>query len=168
MKLKLSKRSRGWLGNLLLLALIYWAVQSYQGRDAPDSGPAPAIDAVALDGKHISLRHYRGRPTLVYFWATWCHVCGLTRDSINAIAREHPVITIASQSGNDAEIESYIDEHRFDAIVINDRDNRLSRQYGVNAFPSIFIVDAEGNIDDVEIGLSSEWGLRFRLWRAGI
>ncbi len=166
MRRPLSKRSRSWLGHLLLLILIYWAVQAYQGRDAADSGPAPPIEAIALNGEAISLQSLKGQPLLIYFWATWCHICALTRDSIDNIAQDHPVITIASQSGEDYEIRSYIDEHNFSAIVINDRDNRLSQRYGVNAFPSVFVLDAKGEIDDVEIGLSSEWGLRLRLWLA--
>ena len=163
---KLAKRSRGWLGNIVLLVLIYWAVQAYQGRDAPDAGPAPPIEATDMQGAPISLENYRGQPTLLYFWATWCHVCALTRNSIDNIAQDHQVITIASQSGSDGAIQAYLKEHDFRATVINDSDNRLSREYGVQAFPTLFVLNAKGEIDDVEIGLSSEAGIRFRLWQA--
>ncbi len=162
-----SKRARGWLLNIAIILAFYWAVQLYQGRDAPSSGPAPQIEGIDLNGQPVSLQAHRGQATLIYFWATWCRVCALSRDTIADIARDHPVITIASQSGSDAELSRYVKEHGFNVPVINDHDNRLSQRYGVRAFPSIFIIDGDGNISDVEIGLSSEWGLRLRLWKAG-
>ena len=152
--------------NLILFLVVYVAIQAYQGRDAPGSGLAPDIRGVSLSGERVSLADYRGQPVLLYFWATWCGVCLLTRDSIDAIAVDHPVITVAIQSGEDHEVLAYTQEHGFTPPVINDRAGRLSDAYGVRAFPSVFILNSKGEIEDVEIGLSSEWGLRLRLWWA--
>lgn len=33
--------------------------------------PAPAFSLKALDGKVTALADHRGRPVLLYFWATW-------------------------------------------------------------------------------------------------
>lgn len=162
-----SKTLRRWLINILIFALIYWAIQAYQSRGAPSSGFAPQIEGITLNKQRFSLQSLKGEPVLIYFWATWCGICSLTRDSINNIAQDHQVITIATQSGSTTEISEYINEYNFSAPVINDEQSVLSQRYGVRAFPSIFIIDAHGEISDVEIGLSSEWGLRLRLWWAG-
>ena len=143
-------------------------IQAYHARHAPQSGPAPDIQALDLNGQHVELKHYQGKATLVYFWATWCGVCSMTRGSIDNIAQDHPVITIASQSGNNEEIKTYQQQHQFDVTIINDKQGQISQAYGVQAFPSMFILDSKGNISDVEIGLSSEWGLRLRLWWASL
>ncbi len=158
-------RWRGWAINAALLLLLYLAVQAWQGRDAP-SGPAPPFSATTLDGRAVTLEAYRGRPVLLYFWATWCNVCALTRDAVDAIALDHPVLTIASQSGSDAKVAAYVAEHDFRAPVVNDRSNEITRRYGVRAYPTFFILDGEGHIREVEVGLTSEWGLRLRLWLA--
>ncbi len=163
-----KKKLLRWFTNILIIVMIYWAVQLYQSRAAPSSGPAPQIEATTINGTRISLQSFQGKPILVYFWATWCGICSLTNGTINSIARDYPVITIASQSGDTAEILKYTTEHKFTAPVINDELGTLSQDYGIRAFPSIFIIDGRGEISDVEIGLSSEWGLRFRLWWAGV
>ena len=33
--------------------------------------PAPSFSLKALDGKAAALAEHRGRPVLLYFWATW-------------------------------------------------------------------------------------------------
>ncbi len=166
LKAHTRKTLKSWTINIALLVSVYLMVQIYQGRHAPQSGAAPNIQATDISGQQIELEHYLGKPTLIYFWATWCNICGLTRSSINNIAQDHPVITIASQSGGNGEIQAYQKKHQFDVTIINDKSGQLSNAYGVHAFPTIFVLDSQGNISDVEIGLSSEWGLRLRLWWA--
>lgn len=168
MKAPSRKSLKTWALNIALILGVYLLVQAYQGRNAPQSGPAPNIQAQDISGQSIELADYQGKPTLVYFWATWCKVCSLTRASIDNIAQDHPVITIASQSGNREEVRTYQQQHQFNVSIINDEQGRLSQAYGVQAFPTVFILDSMGNISDVEIGLSSEWGLRLRLWWAGL
>ena len=166
MKTPSRKTLKSWTINIALLLTVYFFVQAYQGRHAPSSGPAAAIQAMDINGQYIELEHYQGKETLIYFWATWCNICSMTRGSIDNIAQDHPVITIASQSSSNKEIQAYQNKHQFDVTIINDKAGRLSNAYGVQAFPTIFVLDSQGNISDVEIGLSSEWGLRLRLWWA--
>lgn len=36
-----------------------------------DSEMAPAFTLASLAGKQVSLSDFRGKPVLLYFWATW-------------------------------------------------------------------------------------------------
>jgi len=36
-----------------------------------DSDPAPGFTLKDLNGTKVSLSQFRGRPVLLYFWATW-------------------------------------------------------------------------------------------------
>lgn len=156
-----------WLVDAGLIVAVYFGVQLYQTRDAP-SGPAPPIAGNLLSGQTIGLAGYAGRPLLVHFWATWCAVCRVERGSIEAIARDYSVVAVASQSGTPAEVAGYVREHGMQAPVMVDEDGVLAARYGVRAFPTSFVVDGKGNIRDVEVGYTTEWGLRLRLWWAGL
>ncbi|BCU05840.1 hypothetical protein Atep_05170 [Allochromatium tepidum] len=67
------------------------------------TGEAPPLVGVTLEGTPIDLADRRGRPVLVHFWATWCPVCRITDGTIDAIAEDHAVVTVALQSGTEEE-----------------------------------------------------------------
>lgn len=155
-----------YLGEALLIVAVVVGVRAYLSRGAT-RGPAPPIAAQSLDGQIVSLAAVHGRPVLVYFWATWCPVCGAMRGTIANIARDHPVITVAIQSGSGPEIAAYLNKHQWRVRVINDADGNVARLYGVRGVPASFVIDGNGNIRAVEIGYTTEIGLRLRLWWAG-
>ena len=150
----------------VLIVAVYFGVQAWQSRHAP-KGTAPIIYGQLLDGRRVSLDDYRGKPVLVHFWATWCSICRFEQDSIESIAEDYVVIAVASQSGSRDEVEAYAKENGLNIPVLVDEEGKFGDLYGVRAFPSSYVIDTAGQITDVEIGYSSEWGLRARLFLAG-
>ena len=151
---------------ILLIITVYLVVKAYTQRNLI-SGQAPEMNATALSGKTISLTDRKGKPVLVHFWASWCPVCRLEEESINAISQDHEVISIAMQSGNDMEVAAYMKENNLHFPAIIDEHGELAKQFGVRGVPSSFIIDPTGNIKFTEIGYTTEIGLRIRLWLAG-
>jgi peroxiredoxin len=151
---------------LLAFALAYGGVRVWQHRGLVH-GVAPAIAATTLQGQSVSLAALRGRPVLVHFWASWCHICRMEQGSIEAIARNHAVLTVAIDADDPPALKRYIEEHGIHVPVVADRGGRLAAEYGVRAVPTDFIVDGRGNIRYVEVGYSTRWGLLARLWLAG-
>lgn len=165
-KTPIGKRLLNWAINIALVLVAYFAIQSFQTRDAPTSGAAPELSGFLLDGTPVRLSQFLGKPVLVHFWATWCTVCRLEQSNINNIAEDHVVLTIASQSGGVIDVQKYVDERKITLPVIADSQGRLAKLFGIKAYPTTFIVDANGQISDAEVGYSTELGLRFRLWWA--
>ena len=50
--------------------------------------------------------------------------------------------------------------------VIVDSLGRLANMYRVKGVPTNYIIDAKGNIRTVEVGYTTEIGLRIRMWLA--
>lgn len=132
------------------------------------SGPAPTLTGVLIDGKPIALNTFSGRSVLVHFWATWCPICRLEQNSINTLARDAAVITVAMQSGDSAAVKLHLRNEALSFPVLNDPDGVIAAQWGVRAVPASFIVDGAGQIRFVEVGYTTGIGLRLRLWLAGL
>ncbi len=148
----------------IVLALLL-GLRAWQQRDIV-TGSAPRLDGVMIDGQAISLAGLGGRPVLVHFWATWCAVCRLEESSIQAIAQDYQVITVAMRSGSDGEVISYLKERGLDFPVLNDPAGVLASRWGVTAVPASFVIGGEGHIRYTEVGYTTEAGLRMRLWLA--
>ena len=156
-----------WPAELLLVLAVVFAANAYRSRDAAQ-GPAPDFQARTLAGEPVSLARFAGRPVLVHFWATWCPVCRLEQDAIDALAADHAVITVALQSDRDDAVRAYLREHQLSFAVVNDPYGELAHRYGVRGVPTSFVVDGGGRIRFVETGYTTSWGLRLRLWWAGL
>lgn len=156
-----------WIIEAVLLMGVLFALHAYQTRDLV-RGTAPVFSAVLIDGRQVELSDFRGRPLLLQFWATWCPVCGLEVGSIDAIARDHAVLSVALEDTAPEGIRQWLGEHRAEFPVVRDPDGRIAALYGVQGVPASIIIDAQGNIRFVEVGYTTELGLRFRLWWVGI
>ena len=162
------KRKRKWLRWLLeiiLIIVILFGIRTWQ-QHGMISGEAPEIMLQDLSGKTVSLEDYKGKPLLLHFWATWCKICEFEQEWITAIEKDWQVLTIATlSSGNEEEIRRYLKRHNIEQWqTIVDKDNSLAEHYGITVMPSTFVIDSNGEIRFKEVGITTPWGWRLRLW----
>jgi len=165
-----GQTKRRWLRWLLEIAAFFALlamVHAWQTRDAP-SGPAPLFDGTLLDGRPVSLADFRGQPVLLHFWATWCPDCAREQGTIDAIADDYPVLSVAIDEATAAEIRAYMNKKAVDYPVVHDWDHAISSQYAIRGVPTSYILDTDGNIRFIKMGSATEFGLRLRLWWAGL
>jgi len=144
---------------------LYFALRTWMQREMI-SGPAPETTAIALSGETLSLRQYRGEPLLLHFWASWCKICKFEQGAIASIEKDWPVLTVAMQSGDKKEVATFLKEHDLEWETLVDESGALAKQYGVTGVPASFVIDGQGQIRFKEVGYTTSWGLRARLWLA--
>lgn len=152
---------------LLLFVAIVASVRFWQQRDMV-SGLAPPLTGILMNGKSAAMLARDGQPLLVHFWASWCPICKAEQGTIESLSKDYPTLTIAMQSGGDAEVLQHLRKENLSFAVLNDPDSTISRQWGVRAVPASFVIDAQGHIRFVEVGYTTDIGLRLRLWLAGL
>jgi len=163
-----SSKWRGYAINALLFIVVLLGIRAWQQRDMV-SGAAPALHGVTLAGRPFTLPAHPAQPVLVHFWATWCGICRSEQGTIAAIAHDDPsVITVAMKSGTTHQVVQYMKEQGIDFAAVNDADSSISDTWGVHAVPASFIIAPDGRIRFVEVGYTTDLGLRLRLWLAGI
>lgn len=165
--MKFNKKYYRWIVEMTLILIILSAVRFWMQRDIV-SGTAPNMSVPMLNGQHFDLYNNKSRPILIHFWASWCPVCKLEHSNIENIAKDHSVVTIAMQSGDNRELKQYLQEEKLSFNVINDESGQLSQMYNIKGVPVSFIINKENEIQFVEVGYTTELGLRMRLWWAGL
>ncbi len=151
---------------VLVVLAVFLGIRAYLTQGSIKSGPAPDFGGILLDGSAFQLKDLRGKPALIHFWATWCKVCALNDGAIDDLAEDLPVITVAMESGGKKSIQKEMDERGLSFPVFVDGLGKLANLYHVKGVPTNYIIDADGNIRYVEVGYTSGWGLRIRMWMA--
>ena len=165
---KAGRRQRRWrwLAEALFLALLIYLVHLWQTRDTVRERPS-SFDAPLLEGGRFSLEQREKQPLLIYFWASWCPVCGLTSDNVSALSEDHAVITVAMQSGEAEAVRQHMNQEGLRYPVILDPRGELAHEWGVRGVPAFFVLDAENRIRYVSVGYTTQAGLLARLWLSG-
>ena len=114
---------------------------------------APDFTAPNSEGKSISLKQSLGKVTIVDFWASWCKPCRAENPNVVALyAKYHAKgLNILSVS-LDKEASAWKAAIAKDKLTWNHVSNLkefedpIALQYGINAIPTIFVLDSKGVI----------------------
>lgn len=142
---RILRELRSWLWTLALVWLVWMAVQSLRGGVALPA-QAPDFAAVTLEGKPVQLSQLRGRPVVLYFFASWCPACKVTSPSIDRFAASHPEVAVVGIAAEDAEdARAFMAKNpRFFQVVAE--TEAMDASYKVRALPTTVVVDAEGKV----------------------
>ncbi len=115
-----------------------------------DARQAPPFELKDMQGRLVNLDEYRGRVTLVNFWATWCPPCVEEMPSLNRLAQrygeqEFAVVSIDFRESKET-VAEFGKKISIDFPVLLDSDGKVSMAWKVFGLPSSFIVDRQGRI----------------------
>ena len=153
---------RRLVAHLLLLVVLILALDWYR---APDARAVSLARLVTTQGVPVEFQAQHA-PTVLYVWAEWCPYCRHTSPAIERLHRSgYRVVSVAMQSGTDAQVHAYMRAHGLSFPVVNDPEGTISHALGVGVTPTIAIL-ANGRMQLATSGWTSEYGLRLRLWLA--
>lgn len=124
----------------------------------------PAYDFTLTDqyGNTHTFSDYKGKTVFLNFWATWCPPCKSEMPDIQALYEKYGenegdliVLGVANpkteeapnnQDGTIEEVAAYLEENGLTFPVVMDTTGELFYWYGISAFPTTFMIDANGNV----------------------
>jgi len=149
-----------------MLIFILSNIISYVRKPNLPTNTLPTLNVTLLDGSNYTQK--KAKPLVLHFWATWCSTCKLEASNIEHISSQYEVLSIAVNSGTDAEIKQYMNENDLTFNVLNDTEGRWAKRFKVEAFPTTFIYDAKGVLSFTEVGYTTTAGLLARLKMIGL
>lgn len=122
-----------------------------------DTKAAPAWELKDLEGKPVKLSDFKGKVVLLTFWATWCPPCRTEIPDLIAMQNQYRdqglvVVGISLDQTGAATVKSFATRMKINYPIVMG-DEKTAEAYGnVEAIPSTFYIDREGNVAGVHTG----------------
>ncbi|HXO19857.1 MAG TPA: TlpA disulfide reductase family protein [Thermoanaerobaculia bacterium] len=150
-------------------------------RDGASAGDPPSASHVAgtkaafrlqtLEGRPLGPKDFPGQVVLVDFWATWCGPCHLQARILEDVYREYRgrgVQFLAADVGEEREVvRKFLQSAPIPYTVLLDPQN-VADSLGINALPTLMVVDKKGRVSYFEPGISDGDTIRKLLKEAGV
>ncbi|HEV8202071.1 MAG TPA: TlpA disulfide reductase family protein [Candidatus Polarisedimenticolia bacterium] len=119
--------------------------------------PAPAFEAVRMNGGTISLASLRGRVVLLNFWGIACPPCRIEMPELEKIRRRYvdqglEILGIEEMNASAGEASRFVDAIGVRYPILLDPQERIGRLYRLEAHPTTVIVDRAGRIAWINAG----------------
>jgi cytochrome c biogenesis protein CcmG/thiol:disulfide interchange protein DsbE len=134
-------------------------------ESADDRVRAPEVALADLEGDTLRLSDHRGKVVLLGFWATWCGPCRREVPRLKTLQAEYAsrglvVLGLSVDREGADVVRAFVREHGVtwpNAVA----DEAVIASFGsVDAIPTTYVIDREGNIAHRFVGLQSEERLR--------
>lgn len=127
-----------------------------------ESIPAPDFTLTDQNGEEHTLSDYQGKTVFLNFWATWCPPCKAEIPDIQSLYEdwdenggEVVVLGVANPKSDDypynqdvteQEVKDFLSQNGYTYPVVMDTTGDVFSAYGVNAFPTTFMISPDGSI----------------------
>jgi cytochrome c biogenesis protein CcmG/thiol:disulfide interchange protein DsbE len=125
-----------------------------------DRHEAPDFALKDADGKTVHLTDYRGKVVMLDFWATWCPPCKVEIPWLIDIERKNKdrgfaVLGVSMDDEGWEVVKPFMKEVGMNYRVVIGNDATAEIYGNVESLPETFLIDREGKIAAIHIGLAS-------------
>jgi len=177
----MKKRLSVFLTPVFFTALFFLCACSARAQDAPQSEMAKVFSDAGLRllsqkvsprdfslplvgrgtaGENLGPGSLKGKVVFLNFWATWCGPCRDEMPSMEALYGRYKEkgleILAVNMRESPEQVLAFMTNNRLSFPALLDADGRVGSAYGVQAIPSSFLIDREGNIVSRIVG-SIDW-----------
>jgi peroxiredoxin len=142
---------------------------------SPASGATSAQSQSAtfrsVDGREVKLADQKGRVVVMSFGGTWVPLASKELPALQKIADRYSsrgvqvywVSINSSKPGarnyaSDADLQAFAQKHNLKVTALRDPDQTVYKSFGLDAVPTVVIIDQQGNLAHKHVGFGADQG----------
>lgn len=160
-----KKQNRNLQIIIAIAAIIVVSVILIAGQSKQQEGVQKAImgksvgnfSMIDLEGQTIQLSDYQGKYVLINAWATWCPPCRAEMPDLNNFYQKHHekgFEILAINAGETRDVAAQFAENLdLGFKIVLDTDGKILNGLGITGFPTSILIDPEGKVAVIHIGM---------------
>ncbi|MDT0583453.1 TlpA disulfide reductase family protein [Brumicola blandensis] len=140
---------------IIICALLF--ASSFSFADVEVGDVPPSYLGKNRNGDKVHLREMTGKVVVATFWASWCPPCLKELPILESIQRQIgkdklEVVAINYQEDKKVFRKLKSQMKKMEITITHDARGTISKRFGVDSLPHMFIIDPRGKVAKVHIG----------------
>lgn len=144
------------LRSALMAGTVLWVAGAGVVSVRPDTGQAlPTLGLTSLEGAAVNLAAFKGKPTVVNLWATWCPPCVREMPMLHQAQIDRPGVNFVflNQGESANKVGAWLQARKLPMRnVLMDGDRQAAAAFKQRALPTTLFFDAKGRLMSMRIG----------------
>lgn len=114
-----------------------------------------------LKSKPVNLSSLQGKPSILFFWTTWCPYCRAELRALNKMSPQMEKEGVAVFAVNVGEagykVERFLKDYEINIRVLLDKDGRAAEKYEIMGVPTYIFLNKNGQVASLEHSMPADY-----------
>jgi thiol-disulfide isomerase/thioredoxin len=135
------------LNKSLPLAVVATLALSLAGASVACANDRLQFTGTTVSGAPFDGANLRGKPLVMFFWASWCPFSNAGAPAVSQIAAANPNVTFVGVAGRSdvAAMRAFVSKYNLNFTNLNDADGSLWARFNVPWQPAYLFIRSDGS-----------------------